>query len=132
MMVHNNSHFPHLTSNFLLPTSHFIFFISSLIFAASSYLSSAIAFFNRANIWDRMCLQNKENTEEQQTMAENACMDYRMSLNLGLPPTISKQAMERIRILSSYYSTSVDPNPDFDLMQFLKSFKPESEDDDKT
>ena len=96
------------------------------------HISSAIAFFNRANIWDRMCLQNKENTEEQQTMAENASRDYRMSLYLGLPPTISKQAVERIRILSSYYSTSVDPNPDFDLMQFLKSFKPESEDVNNT
>jgi hypothetical protein len=95
------------------------------------HINVAYAFFHRANIWDRMCLQNNDNAAEQQTLADNACKDYMMALSLGgLPMTVSRQAKIRIEVLNAFSSTGEEPEPDIDLMELLKRMKTESDDAD--
>lgn len=94
------------------------------------HVNVAFAFFNRANIWDRMCLQKDDNAAEQQTLADNACKDYKMALSLGLPMVVSNQAKIRIKVLNAFSSTSEEPEPDIDLMELLKRMKTESDDND--
>ena len=70
------------------------------------HVTVAYVFYNRANVYDRMCLQSLENAGKRQSMAESACEDYLMALSLGtLSMIVSLQAQARIKILHSYLSS---------------------------
>lgn len=72
------------------------------------HITVAFVFYNRANILDRMFLQDAEKAEDRQSLAESACADYIMALSLEqLTMIVANQAKARIQILSSYLPPEV-------------------------